>query len=904
MELTAADAPAPGSQTGRDSSQPPASGEKPPDYKYWAFISYSQKDEWWARRLHEALETYALPRELVGQETPPWGPLPKRFAPVFRDRDELSSAADLGQKLTASLHSSRALVVLCSPHAARSRWVNEEIKTFKSRGREQDVFAVIVDGEPWGSDRPETAEAECFPESLRYRVDDKRELTAERAEPIAGDARKQKDGFDRAMLKTVAGILRIDFARLTKREEERRARRNRIVVGGMALILAIVSALGAWGWIERSRAVAEATHAQRQATSSAAGNLIEEDPLKAALVLLNLRGGPDPDGALQAAIRLDSTAIPKAVLRDHASPLDDAVFSGDGRKVQTTSYAGVQSWKADGTGEPTWLRKRDPADGLESQSPSMPTRSQILNELARRRGFEVPNGQWLCDMHGELTATAANGGQEVFIWKGNGKDEPATIEGHQAPIQSALFSPDGERIAIASQDASASVWPVSGAGPPWLLMGHTAWVTKAAFSADGQSLLTTSGMVDGTVRVWPAMKTFGPAVLPGHTKGAQSAAFSPDGGRVVISAGDGTVRIWNAGGKGSPIVLSGPPKTEVGAASFSPDGQQVVAPFADGTAWIWNASGRGDPVVLQGDKDDNVYSAVFSPDGRRVVTASGSGTMRVWKTDGSEPVVLKGEMGSALSAAFSPDGKKIVSRSNDGTARVWFADGTGRAVILQYPKTSNVFVINSAAFSPDGRRVVTGSQDAVARIWNADGSGTPLLLKGHKGQVFEAAFSPDGTRVVTASSDGTARVWDASSGKGLSVLTGHTALVSSAVFSPDGQRVLTSSIDGTARLWDLRGNRQLAVLEDDGGWTNRSWINQASFSSDGRHVVTASQDGTTRVWLVDWERLLERLAQRTTACLAAADRERYLGEAAPLAQQKLEQCERKYGRAVPHTTSR
>jgi hypothetical protein len=37
----------------------PAAGS---DYKYWAFISYSQKDEKWASRLHEGLETYALPR--------------------------------------------------------------------------------------------------------------------------------------------------------------------------------------------------------------------------------------------------------------------------------------------------------------------------------------------------------------------------------------------------------------------------------------------------------------------------------------------------------------------------------------------------------------------------------------------------------------------------------------------------------------------------------------------------------------------------------------------------------------------------------------------------------------------------------------------------------------------------
>jgi WD40 repeat protein len=159
--------------------------------------------------------------------------------------------------------------------------------------------------------------------------------------------------------------------------------------------------------------------------------------------------------------------------------------------------------------------------------------------------------------------------------------------------------------------------------------------------------------------------------------------------------------------------------------------------------------------------------------------------------------------------------------------------------------------------------------------------------------VFDAAFSPDGKRVVTASSDGSARVWDANSGANLVALTGHTARVSSAEFSPDGRRVLTSSVDGTARLWDLVANRQLALLK-----THTNWVNQAKLSPDGKRVVTASEDGTARVWLIDWESLLERLAQRTTACLAPADRERYLGQTRQLANEAFEQCERKFGRVA------
>ena len=64
-------------------------------YRYKAFISYSHRDQKWAGWLHRAIETYRVPKHLVGQQTS-MGTIPARTAPVFRDRDELASATDLG----------------------------------------------------------------------------------------------------------------------------------------------------------------------------------------------------------------------------------------------------------------------------------------------------------------------------------------------------------------------------------------------------------------------------------------------------------------------------------------------------------------------------------------------------------------------------------------------------------------------------------------------------------------------------------------------------------------------------------------------------------------------------------------------------------------------------------------
>ena len=88
-----------------------------------------------------------MPKPLVG--TRPGGVvLPRRLTPIFRDRDELASAPDLSMKIKDALRRSRVLLVVCSPNAAQSSYVNEEIVWFKSLGRSQRVITLIVSGEP------------------------------------------------------------------------------------------------------------------------------------------------------------------------------------------------------------------------------------------------------------------------------------------------------------------------------------------------------------------------------------------------------------------------------------------------------------------------------------------------------------------------------------------------------------------------------------------------------------------------------------------------------------------------------------------------------------------------------------------------------------------------------------
>jgi hypothetical protein len=97
-------------------------------FRYSAFLSYSHDDQRWAKWLQRALETYRVPSRLVGMQTA-IGLLPRRLAPVCRDRSDMSSSPDLSANIKQALLASANLIVICSPSASTSRWVNEEISS-------------------------------------------------------------------------------------------------------------------------------------------------------------------------------------------------------------------------------------------------------------------------------------------------------------------------------------------------------------------------------------------------------------------------------------------------------------------------------------------------------------------------------------------------------------------------------------------------------------------------------------------------------------------------------------------------------------------------------------------------------------------------------------------------------
>jgi eukaryotic-like serine/threonine-protein kinase len=216
--------------------------------QYRAFLSYSHKDRKWGDWLHKKLEGYRIDRDLVGRETAA-GVVPKTLRPIFRDRDDFAGGPSLQEATLRALEASDFLIVICSPNARMSHYVNEEVRLFKALGRAERVIPIIIDGEPGDPAR------ECFPSAVTYNVGTDGQISTTLSEPIAADARQEGDGPELAIHKVIAGLLGVGLDEIRKRAA--RAQRRRIVVlGSVASLttgLALVAGIAAW--IARERTI-------------------------------------------------------------------------------------------------------------------------------------------------------------------------------------------------------------------------------------------------------------------------------------------------------------------------------------------------------------------------------------------------------------------------------------------------------------------------------------------------------------------------------------------------------------------------------------------------------------------------------------------------------------------------
>jgi WD40 repeat protein len=758
--------------------------------KYKAFISYSHADTRWGEWLHRALEAYKIPPAYVELQSEADRRGGGRLGRMFRDRDELKSGHDLDEAIRTALLASEHLIVVCSPNAAQSRHVDQEVLEFKRLKGGRRLHALIVAGEPYASATSAGAVQECLPAALRFDVDEEGRLT-DRPAPalLAADVRPGKDNKTRALSRIVAGLLGVDFDALYQRE--RRRRRLRLAAFA-ATGTAAALVLGLLGWTAWQRSI----EANRQKILTAASSS-KGMPLRLALLLTELDGEGNSD-ALALARTAANAALPIAVFAGRGS-ISAAALSPDGTKVVLGfSDGAIELRSADGTGDPMSLASHD--------------------DLVTGASFS-PDGRRIVTTSYDRTAR---------VHSADGTGDSPVLSGHDAFIYSASFSPDGARIVTASADDTARVWSTDGTAMSVVLSGHKGDVLTAAFSPDGTRIVTASS--DETARVWHIDRTRADIVLKGHGGPINSAVFSPDGTRIVTASSDDTARVWPAAGSSDSVPLKH--EGEVVSAAFSFDGARIVTASADHTARVWPTEGGASPVVFR--HPDRVRSAAFSPDGARIVTAAADYTARIWTVRRpDDATILSGHAGALTRSAFSADGSRIVTLSASAKERL---DRIGTDLTIlpdlqQNPKFA-------MAYGPGGTKNIEGDGDGTVRVWPATGTGDPILVPTNSA-LTDVAYSPDGATIATASADGTVRLWTAD-GTSRSVVLEHPARVNSVAYDAKGTRIVTAS-DKTVRIWPADDSREPVVLEQP------AFVNSAAFDPAGARIVAASGDGNAYV---------------------------------------------------------
>jgi eukaryotic-like serine/threonine-protein kinase len=360
-----------------------------------------------------------------------------------------------------------------------------------------------------------------------------------------------------------------------------------------------------------------------------------------------------------------------------------------------------------------------------SAGPLVPVPPKPKNGISRRAVLLGLTG---------LAVTGAGVTALVLVEKSGGKQQtgnhpsasppsrPTTLRtavyryrGHRGVVHDVAWSPNGQRIASASDDGTVQVWDALTGKNSITYSQHTGPVYAVAWSFDG-SLLASVG-ADGTLQVWMAVSgnRLGYKTSRGPIHGISWFA-----GGIARAGDDGLVVVW------FPFE-----SVEFVATSYN---------LAHAVAW----SPNGRFVVSGGTFIDTGDYAVVSH-----TTASGSTTSSRFS----------GHRDAIESLAWSPDGSKVVSGSWDKTVQIWTPTSGGQNRQANVIYRGHHHRVESVAWMPNGTHIASASIDGTVQVWDA-GSGTTLLTyTGHAGAVWTVAWSPSGHYLASGGSDQTVQVW-------------------------------------------------------------------------------------------------------------------------------------------------
>jgi WD40 repeat protein/DNA-binding SARP family transcriptional activator len=171
----------------------------------------------------------------------------------------------------------------------------------------------------------------------------------------------------------------------------------------------------------------------------------------------------------------------------------------------------------------------------------------------------------------------------VYLWDGNGRQQPLPLASLSQPVTMLAFTPDGRLLLTASNNGAAQLWPIEGGQPLAKISG----IARAAVSDD--SAMVAAGGLDGVITLYRLTERGLGDQLQQWESGLSltSLAFSPDGRYLAAGGWDGAILLWQIGSDTAPLTLNSHTRG-VASLAFSPDGRFLASGSYDDSLILWN----------------------------------------------------------------------------------------------------------------------------------------------------------------------------------------------------------------------------------------------------------------------------------------------------------------------------
>lgn len=576
----------------------PARTGSPDAERYDAFISYSQAVSGkLAASLQRWLERFA---------TPWYRP---RSLRIFRDYTNLPANDDLWMTIERSLDASAHFILLASPEAAKSRWVDREVQWWRDHRQAEDFYIVLTGGElRWSeeSDRWDPDHTTSLPSAAR-------EMFA--SEPLWVDLSSVRttevlDRSNPVLLNSVAqiaaplrGVSKDSLVgeHITYYRRARRQRRGALAALAILTVLAIVAAVAAR--IQADIATTQARIATSRALASAAIQDVGVN-LRLAQLLAVEAYRLHPDAESRSALFQAVTASPGLVRYLNAKSTVTAITgSRDGRYLAVGTQSGqVIRWRTD-----------------DFRALAVTDLRQTVTSVALSR---------------DGSTLSASAGQTAIVWTPGAGVRRLQVPGGMSAALTAT-SPSGRYVVVYGQLRSSRPQFYSVPGTLILLDTQTNQITRTAVRqpwtaitvpTDRQAVLLSSALGYWERRDLPTMRRASRGQV-GFGLHVYASAVSPDGSLITRSNGGDGIPLWpTRAGVRSPHLRAASSGPTPVALAISPDDRTAVT-ASNGSLYvasIGRASSRtASPVELGGSEEINPGDLTFVGDSRHLASASG-----------------------------------------------------------------------------------------------------------------------------------------------------------------------------------------------------------------------------------------------------------------------------------------